>query len=155
MSATLQQIRAAIAAKIAGVAGTGQVHTRWRWIETANDLAALFKTGSGDQPINGWMIQYLATRTVEVALGRDAVEHDWRIRGWLSFSDSGASEETMDTLSETIRHAFRADDSLGGIVGTMTVGGKAGLQVEDAGPVRFCGKVCSSIQFGLTTWQVE
>lgn len=150
---TLDQIRGAIKAKIEGVAGTGIVHDYERY---ANDLAAFKSLYVSAGTLKGWLIRRVATRETSPAVGRWIVTHRWQIRAYQGLDDAAASEKAFDTLIESVRAAFRADDTLGGVVGTCTLPDDiAGLQVEDAGPVMFAGVLAHSARCALATRHFE
>lgn len=146
--ATLAQIRAAIVAKLEGVAGIGNVHDRERYADRHSELKTLFVTGG---KVLGWVVRRVRTQEFSPAVGRYVVRHGWQIRGYMSFDDSASSETAFDDLIEDIRDAFRADEELGGLIAGIDVDDRTGVQVEDSGPVMFCGALCHGCRLALTT----
>ena len=147
-SPTLQQIRTAIAARISGVAGTGQVYDRERY---ASDMGALKALYLSDGTIKGWFIRRRATDENYDAIGRSTVVHRWDVRAYQAFDDPNSSEIAFDNMIESVRDAFRVDDGLGGVIATVIVDGVIGLQVADAGPVLFGGVLCHGARCALAT----
>ena len=150
--ATLQQIRDAIAAKIAAVAGAGLVHTFERYTKRKAEFTALFVIGG---TVNGWVIRRVGTRRTSPGKGRVVVTHRWQLRYYRALDDASQSELAFDTTIETVAAAFRDDENLGGVVDGTVIDGEAGLQVEDTGPV-FLGEVlCHGARLKLSTRQFE
>jgi hypothetical protein len=85
------------------------------------------------------------------------VLNKWRISGFLSLDDANQSEIVFDNLVEAVCDAFRADETLGGLIaGTvMDNPNVAGIQVEDSGPVMFAGVLCHSARLVLYTWHIR
>jgi hypothetical protein len=156
--ATLQQIRDAIAAKISGVAGTGMVNSFERY---ARDMGALNAVYSSGGLLKGWHVRRVATARRLVAMGRTTVTHDWELRAVMALNDATQSELAFDAMIEAVDHAFRDDDTLGGVVGTTrqastgSEGGLIGLQVKDSGPAMFAGVLVHLAICGLATWHTE
>jgi len=146
--AELSTIRAAIVAVMQGVDGIGIVHDRERWAKNDVQLRELYVQ---DGRLLGWWLRRVRTREASPALGLYDVTHEWRIRGVLGFEDAGASELTLDDLVEALRDAFRADETLGGVVVSHTDRDQSGLQVESAGPVMFAGVLCHGVTCSLIT----
>jgi len=72
----------------------------------------------------------------------------------MSLDDADSTELTFDTLIESIRDAFRDDDSLGGLIFSTVIDNKsnqAGVQVDETAPVLFAGVLCHSARLSLTT----
>lgn len=149
---TLAQIRGGIAAKLGTVAGIGVVHDYERFAKRDAEFQALFKTGG---TIKGWIVRRVSTREMRPAIGRHVVWNRWRIRGYMSLDDSAATEKSFDDLVEAIRDAFRADETLGGLVADLTENEQFGIQVEDSGPVLFAGVLCHGARLGLTTMHFQ
>ncbi|GAB4184229.1 MAG: hypothetical protein OHK0024_24390 [Thalassobaculales bacterium] len=148
---TVTNIRTAIAARIAGVAGAGKVHTHERYAADIATLKAMYVTGG---TLAGWYVRRIGTRETSPHPGRWIVVHRWRLVGFRGFEDAAASELAFDELIEGIRSAMRSDDTLGGLVDTCIVdggAGEAGVQVVDSGPVVFCGVLCHAARLDLAT----
>ena len=149
---TLAAIRAAIKTKLSSVTDVGVVHDYERYATREAEFRSLYEWPSpGGGQIRGWNFRRLSTRETSPAIGRYVVDHGWVIRGYLSLDDSAATEKTFDDLVEAIRDAFRADETLGGVVAATVVDGDAGAQVPDSGPVIFAGVLCHSARLQLTT----
>jgi hypothetical protein len=152
--ATLSQIRAAIKAKMESVPEIGRVHDRERYAKDMAKLKALFEwPGEGSGKLRGWIIRRVSTRESSSALGRTHCLDRWQIRGYQGFSDEAASEIEFDDRIEAIRDAFRADETLGGVVSqTVDPASKlAFIQVDDSGPVMFAGLLCHGARLSLIT----
>lgn len=145
---TLADIRAAHFALVNGISGIGQVHDYERYASRVADLKALY---AYQGQIRGWHLRRIGTKESSPGRGRHVVDHAWQWRGYMSLDDSAATEETFDDLIEAIRDAYRADDSLSGLVATMIIGDQAGVQVQDSGPVLFGGVLCHSARLAVTT----
>ena len=154
---TLNQIRTAIAAKLLAVDATLLVHEYERYTKRMDELLELYVSGdAGDKRVHGYHIRRSATREILIDTDRWAIYHAWRIRGFLGMDDAAATEKLFDTEIEALRDAFRADDTLGGLVFSLSpVGsedqGEIGMQVLSSQPVMFAGVLCHSAELGLTT----
>ncbi|MBI1386283.1 MAG: hypothetical protein GC150_15360 [Rhizobiales bacterium] len=149
---TVTQIRGAIAAKIAAVAGVGKVHAFERYAKGESDLRSMYVT---DGVLAGWYVRRIATRELSPHPGRSIVWHRWRLGGFKGLLDAETTEIAFDETVEAIRAAFRVDDTLGGLVTTCTEpegdGALAGVQLDDSGPVMFCGVLCHAARLSLST----
>lgn len=156
MSAPTQlQIRNAIAAKMAGVAGAGLVNSYERYASTMAAIKVLYVSAG---KILGWFVRLKRTQRLSPAIGRVLVVHTWQVTGYMSLDDAAQSEVAFDTLIEAFQHAFDADQTLGGLISTTNgddVGGPNGLQRDSAGPVMFCGVLCHSAALSLFTIHAE
>jgi len=146
--ATLAQIRAAIVAKLEAVPNVGRVHDHQPFLKTEAKLKELYVTNG---QLLGWHIRRVGTRETAPFVSRNVERHRWVIQGFMAFDDTGASELVFDDLVEAIRDAFRADQTLGGMVAGTADEDAAGLQVEDSLPVLFCGVLCHSARLVLVT----
>lgn len=149
---TLDQIRAAIKAKIETVADVGVVHEYERYSKERSKLKALYESGVPAR-LFGWHIRRVSTREFLEDIARWRVVHGWRIRGFMSIDDADATEKLFDARVEAIRDAFRTDDSLGNLIFTCIdpQSNEAGIQVIDHRPVLFCDVLCHHAELGLTT----
>lgn len=151
---TLADIRDAIVAKLTTVANVGQVHGYERFAKAEKDFRALYESGAApDKLILGWCVRRARKRETANRFGRVTVYNHWEIRGFMGLADASASELRFDSLIEAIGDAFRADETLGGLVETMPEepGGEAGIQVAESGPVMFAGVLCHSATLKLMT----
>lgn len=148
----LTTIRQAIVATLQSVPGIGQVHAFERFARQEAAFRNLYLTGDG---ILGWNVSRKATRTTSNVVGRDAVTHEWQIRGFMALNDAEASELAFDDLIEAARREFRTNETLSGTVFDTALGGDAGhiagLQVLESGPVMFCGVLCHGARLQLFT----
>lgn len=145
----LDNIRAAIVARMNTVTGIGQVHDYERFAKAEKDFRLLYESAG---VINGWNVRRVSKRETSPYMGRTIVTNTWQLKGFRSFDDSGRSEIAFDGLVEAVGDAFRADITLGGVVETIHAeDGPAGLQVEDSGPVMFVGVLCHSARLKLNT----
>ncbi len=152
---TLTQIRDAIAAKMATVTGIGLVHKYERFAKGEKDFRAFYEYNG---QIRGWNIRRITRSETSKMMGSADVINRWRIRGFMSMSDADASELAFDGLVEGLCAAFRADETLGGLIASTvmpTMGDIAGLQEEDSGPVMFAGVLCHSASLILYTWHIN
>lgn len=145
---TIAQVREAIRAKLAGVAGIGVVNDYERYAVSISEFKAFFVAAG---QVKGWLIRRAATQETSPALGRYVVTHRWQLRGYMALDDSAGTEKTFDTLVEAVRDAFRADETLGSVVAATVIDGEAGIQVEDSGPVMLAGVLCHGVRLKLST----
>lgn len=159
--ATVAQIRAAIKAKLAAVAGVGKVHDYERFGARDADFQTLYKyeVATGVYRILGWNFYRESTRELDLNNGEVRLLHAWRITGYMGFDDADASGKLFDDLIETIRSAFRTDRTLGGLVDDIKdmsqEEGPAGVQVEAIEPVMFTGVLCHRARLSLLTETTE
>lgn len=145
---TLDEIRAAIVAKIATVAGSGKVHDYERFTAVESKLLELYKSG---KRIHGYHVRRVRTLEQQSAVGRYVVTNAWHVRGFMSLDDADATEKLFDIEIEKIRDAFRADETLG-FAGLSTIDDEqAGVQVLESGPVMFAGVLSHAARLALTT----
>lgn len=147
---TLEQIRAAIVSQIESVADIGPVHGFERFAKGEKDFRALYAYNG---QVCGWHVRRITRREIAPAVGSSTVVNKWRIRGFMSLEDAASSELVFDGLIEALCDAFRADQTLGGLIFSMTPDGQtvSGLQLDDSGPVMFAGVLCHSGSLTLHT----
>lgn len=149
---TPAEIRTAIVIKVLSVANVGRVHDYQRYDANLTGLQSLYRTSiAGREQIRGWFVTRTATAEDGPQRGRIVVTHTWQIRGYLSLDDSRATEKEFDALIEALAAAFRADETLGGVVATTAVDEGAGLQLEEHVPVMFAGVLCHMARLTLRT----
>lgn len=149
---TVEQIRTAIANKIAAVADVGQVHAWQRYAQNNADFRALYvATIAGAEQLRGWHVRRVATDETSDARGRYVVTHRWEIRGYMGLDDGAQTERTFDTLIEALRDAFRDDETLGGLVSSTVIDEGAGLQLDEHVPVMFAGTLAHMARLTLYT----
>lgn len=147
------QIRDAIKAKLDAITGIGKVHTYERYSQKQSDLVAFYKDVASGRLL-GWHISRVASREAYIDIERWVRDHDWKIRGFMALDDADETQETFDTLIESICDAFRVDPSLGDLIFSTVIEEKnhqAGVQVEEVAPVLFGGVLCHSARLALTT----
>ena len=154
---TLADIRAAIKTKLAAVSDVGQVHDFERYVKEASKLSSLYVSGGR---VKGAFVAWRSQETSSPGEGRYAVTNRWEIRLFRSLDDGDATEKAFDTLVDTARQAFQADENLGGVISSLVIGGDqdtgpAGLQVRDKSAVLFCGVLCHQARCELFTRHYE
>lgn len=150
----LTDLRAAIVAKLQGIAGIGVVHDHERYAHAMDTLKALY-VPAGEQQLRGWFVRRVGIHEVSAGGSRRVQTVTWRIQGVMALDDASASELAFDALIETITDTFRADPTLGGLVLTPKPEDEdAGVQVVDSGPVMFANVLCHAARLALTTRQL-
>ncbi|CAN5439100.1 hypothetical protein BH10PSE18_BH10PSE18_19040 [soil metagenome] len=154
---TLAQIRTAIVAAMNTVPDIGRVHDRERYFREEPKFRALYlyTPAGGEQQLRGWTVRRTATVERDANMVRTINVHTWTIRGYMAFKDEDGSELVFDDLVEQIRAVVRADPTFGDVcqLGPLDDGDNTnGVQVNDAGPVTFCGVLCHSAVLQLRTW---
>lgn len=152
---TLTQIRDAIAAKVAGVSNIGKVHKFERFAKGEKDFRTMYDHNG---QIRGWNIRRIKRTETSQMMGSSDVVNAWRISGFMGLSDVEQSELVFDGLVEDLCAAFRADETLGGLIASTVIpmqNNIAGLQEEDSGPVMFAGVLCHSARLVLYTWHIN
>lgn len=157
MSAVIPLHRAAIVALLRAVPNIGIVHERERFAANEQAFRALYLyTPAGGSPaIRGWWLRRTASATRRVNSARTLDVHTWQIRGVMAFDDVAASEIVFDALIDAARDAVRADPTLGGVTDPGPLDEDGGLQLVDAGPVRFAGVLCHGALLQLHTWSYQ
>lgn len=146
------QIRAAIVAMLSAVPDIGQVHDYERYGKNESAFRQLYAYNGG---IRGWHVRRKSIWQTQPFIGRWTITQEWEIRGQMSIADADASEKTFDGLIDLAQEAFRTDPTIGGAVATTVLGeasdDPASLQLEDSGPVMFCGVLCHGARLSLFT----
>lgn len=154
---SLDTVRAAIKAKLAGVSGIGVVHDYERFAKDQDAFRALYRDTDGR--VRGWWFDRVGTREVDLDVATVRRIHTWRITGYLSLDDAEATGRALQTLVESIAAAFRTDRTLGGAVldiRDMTLDdAPSGIQVEGVEPILFAGVLCHRAQLRLVTETLE
>ncbi len=152
---TIDQIRAAIQAKIEAVPGAGTVHDYERFAADQAKFREFYLSGAAaDRRILGWHVRRAATRETYIDVSRWVVRHEWRVRGFMAINDADATEKLFDALIEAIRDAFRANPTLTeepDYCDVVTDEQRAGVQVADSGPVMFAGVLCHAARLEFTS----
>ncbi len=148
---TVNQIIAAIAARLQALPQAGVVHQRLRYATDHKKLLALF---GWNGTVRGWTIRRRATIETSQGRGRNHVQHVFEIVLIAGFTDDDSQVE-FDRLIEDARDAFRVDDTLGDLVATTGTGdgpgSVIGLQLEEAQPAMFAGILVHLGQMTLAT----
>ncbi len=146
--ADLETIRAAIVDVLEGIEDNGLVQPFERYAKTEAGLQDLYVS---DGRLFGWQVRRVATREISPDLGRWICRHEWQIRGLMALNDANESELVFDAQIEATRDAFRADETLGGVVASTVTESRAGIEVVESLPVMFAGVLCHSCKLALTT----
>lgn len=156
--ATLAAIRAAIKAKLEGVAGVGKVNDRERYAREASKLAEqyVYDLGGGAKRLQGLFVAWRGRTEGSPALGRSTLTERWEMRYFWALDDADASEIAFDNRIEAICDAFRADPTLGVVdvntdLGSDEESSPAFMQVREKGHVLFCGVLCHHARLELFT----
>jgi len=158
---TVAQIRAQIKAKLAAIAGIGQVHDYERYSKLESNFQTLYRTevSAGAFRILGWNFYRDATAESDLNNGEVRRLHSWRLTGFMGLEDADATGKLFDDLVETVALAFRSDRTLGGTVLDIKdmdqSFGESGIQVEAIEPVMFAGVLCHRARLRLITETTE
>lgn len=152
MTSILQTHRAALVAQIAAVPAVGVVHDSEPYGRTEAKFQALYAytPAGGAKQVRGWFVRRTGTRERELGLGRTLNAHTWQVRGFMALDSDAGTELVFDELIETVRQAYRADPTLGGVAQLSPADG-AGMDLTDSRPVVFAGVLCHSAVLTLTT----
>lgn len=155
---TLATERAAIVAKLSGVADIGRVHAYERYAKSEGEFRELYVAEiAGQQLIRGWYLRRIGTREVSAMPGLSMRITTWRLVGYHGLDDASESELVLDELTESVCDAFRVDPTLGGVVAdlcdlTSSAEDKPqGVQVDDFAQVLLSQKLCHRVQLSLVT----
>jgi hypothetical protein len=152
----VQVIRAALTALMGAVPKLGVVHGYERYHTSESQFKELFVADiDGQEVLRGWWLRRTATAERSLGVGRNVEVNTWTIRGYMGLNDELATELQMEALVEALRDKVRTDPTLGGVCGQSPIadsGNVDGLQVQDMGPVVFCGVLCHAAVLQLTTW---
>ncbi|MEO5341095.1 MAG: hypothetical protein H7837_11375 [Magnetococcus sp. MYC-9] len=143
----LESIRQEIVDRLYDIPDIGRVHGYQPYLRNEQRLRDLYVENG---LLCGWYVRRIATQESSPAVGRRVETHTWLVWGVMALSEDGESELAFDGLIEEIRDRFRADEDLGGDVTTVTQEW-AGMQVDNAEPVLFCGVLCHSVRLLLRT----
>ena len=152
---TVAQIRAAIVAKHAAVADVGAVHEYERYVREEAKFRDLFVVDQvgGTKQLRGWWWRRVATQERTLSTATVMNVHTWQARGYMALNDDDATELDFDAQIEAFRDAVRLDPTFGGVCDQNSMNDEDdGVQLLDAGPVKFCGVLCHSAVLQLKTW---
>lgn len=149
----LQLHRMAIVDKLDSVPACGIVHSEEPYARTqaAFQAAYAWEVGDGTTQLRGWFLRRTGTREMTLGVGRVMNAHTWRIQGFMALQTPGSGIE-FDELIETIRQAFRLDETLGGVSQPGPLNNPTGVQVIDSGPVIFAGVLCHGAALQMQTY---
>jgi hypothetical protein len=145
--------RQAIVDILEAVPEIGVVHAYERYASDHARLKTLYFSAP-HAAIRGWFVRRTAVRETGIHGPRYTQIESWQLRGFLALDDDGQSELVAEDLIEAIRDRFRAEPTLDGNVVKLGLYGDTrdrGLQLVDFSPAMFCGVLCHSIRFDLTT----
>lgn len=155
---TLAAIRAAIVAKLSGVAAIGVVHAFERYAKSEGEFRDFYVSEiAGQKLIRGWYVRRMGTREVSAIPGLSTRITTWRLVGFHGLDDATESELVLDELTESVCDAFRIDPTLGGVVADLcdltssAEDKQQGIQVEDFAQVLLSQKLCHRVQLSLVT----
>ncbi len=142
-------VRAAIVATLESVPGIGVVHAYERYAKKVGEFAALYQR---DDLLLGWYVHRRAERTATIGVGHDTTTTEWLITGYRALEDDVASALAFDSLVDAVIDAFRADHTLGGVVGSIVdPDTKEGPGLIESQPVMFAGVLCHRAILRLVT----
>ncbi|MFZ2868708.1 hypothetical protein, partial [Zavarzinia sp.] len=153
----LDDIRAAIVARLTALVDIGQVHAYERLAKETKGFADLYgwaPAGGGQREVRGWNVRRTASRG-QAQPGGTLVITAWRLTGFLSMVDLEASAHTADTLADAVAATFRADPGLGGLAIGDPVEGIDGPVLALSRPVMFAGVLCHELQLDWVTEHLE
>ncbi len=153
MSLSIQPVREAIVAKLKTVSGIGVVNA-FEPLAASMDALKRYYLPPASKSLKGWFVRRVSTQEVGEIYERGVEFTTWRIQGYLSVADEGASEIAAQDLVESIRQAFREDYDLGGVVASQSAPSSRGeihLQLRELSTVMFCDVLCHSIRLELST----
>jgi hypothetical protein len=149
---TVDDIRAAIVARVATVPDIGIVHDYQRYAMQMSGFEQLYITEiDGERELRGWHVTLTATEETSSSRGRYEIVHIWSLRGYRALNDESGSEKLFDAQVEELRDAFRDDETLGGVVDSTVLPQGAGLQLAEKVPVMFAGVLCHMARLVLRT----
>lgn len=152
---SVQAHREAIAALIAEVPTAGRVHAYERYVRDETKFRETFIFEAPDlagKHVRGWWLRNTTISERELGVSRLLVEYTWQVRGFMSLQDEFGTEQLFDNAIDSIRAAYRANPTLGGLsTAESTQSNEFGFQKLDAGPVLFCGVLCHSATLQLRT----
>lgn len=149
----LQLHRIAIVDMLEAVAGIGIVHPEEPYAKTqaAFQAAYQWEQPDGSKQLRGWFLRRTGTSEVTLGVGRVLNSFNWRIQGFMALQTPGSGIE-FDELVESIRKAFRNDETLGGVAQPGPLNKPTGVQVVDSSPVMFAGVLCHGAALQLQTY---
>lgn len=154
---THRQIRAAIAANITAAQANTKVHLFERYLKELGTLKTEYVNATAGKLI-GCHIRRVSSQRTAPGVGRWVILQRWTIRFYQALDDATQSELAFDDWIDAVGEVFRTDQTLGGLVfQTNPEDGQNtdGLQVDDSGPVMFCGVLSHSAKCTLFTTHLQ
>lgn len=149
---SLETIRDALVAVMAGIPDMGAVHAWERYDKEAGRLLAHYTVEvDGKRQVRGWFVRRAKTGTTRQAGKAFFDRHAWEIRGYMGIEDATQSERVFDGLVEALRGALLADLTLGGVVMPPERRDDGPELTLETGPVLFAGVLCHSASLQIVT----
>ncbi|MEQ8605182.1 MAG: hypothetical protein RIB45_17860 [Marivibrio sp.] len=148
----LADIRAGVLAFVNATPGVGVTHGYQRYAHKVSDFKSLYAQG---EKVLGFFITRTGWSCEEHDSATNRIVNRWTIRGFMALEDEAESEVLFDQALEAMRQQFNTDETLGGVVDTTIVDGRAGLQLESQEPVMFAGILCHQARLTLSTVHFE
>ena len=150
---TLAQVRVALVDLVSAVDGAGIVHPCEPYAKTNAAFQALYgwDDGEGNTQLRGCFWRVVRIQEQTLSLGRVLNIFTWRLKRFMALN-TGGSELEFDDVTESIRAAYRLNETLGDLVQPGPLGETTGFQLVDSTPVMFAGVLCHSATLQLTTY---
>lgn len=136
-----EDIRREIAERLKAIEGVGKVHPFERYASKHEALKGFYLNS---RHLCGWYVTRLSCREEEFTTCFNKVFTDWQIRGFMGLEDAAASEIAFDAKIDAIRRDFRNTP-------LKSADATGLIQVNDIGPVMFCGILCHACDLRLQT----
>lgn len=109
MTTTYETLRDRIYAILNGVTDVGRVHKQERWTVTKEDfISSHVATIDEAEQVRAWWITRVGV-TPEVRTGHSQQEdYSFELRAFMGLDDSADTEQTFDTLLDTVKDTFNA-----------------------------------------------
>jgi len=107
VSTTYETLRDAIYTVLNGITNIGQVHKQKRWSAPKEKfLAAYMATIGGIDQIRAWWISRLATPSEAMTKSSYQRNYAFQLDGFMGLDDSADTEQTFQTLIDTVMDTF-------------------------------------------------
>ena len=116
MSTNYETLRDAIYAVLSGISDIGQVHKQKRWSADKEKFKTAYMAtiGAADQ-IRAWWISRLSTASAAMTKSSYQRDYIFQIEGFMALDDSANTEQTFQTLVDTVMDTLDAQrPNLGG-----------------------------------------
>jgi len=116
MTTNYETFRDAIHTVLSGISDIGQVHKQKRWSADKEGFkAAYMATIGGTDQIRAWWISRLSTASVTMTRKSYQRDYIFQLEGFMGLDDSANTEQTFQTLVDTVMDALDAQrPDLGG-----------------------------------------